>query len=158
MKQWSAGQGNLFSGKSFNIAFWWCSNDIRDSSDLTYIFESLIERCKHNTYNLSPERAACARIALLGYSPQTKYQLCTASTKGEQWMRRAVLDFEYSFHDKITSGALYHRVATYSVMNPTLSFTTRANPKSAILSKQSPLHKMLLGFWSLVSYIQQQAK
>ncbi len=55
----------------------------------------------------------------------------------------------YCFQERITSGARYHLVATYSVKKPFQSsegLATRANPKSQIFSEQSPFTKRLLGF------------
>ena len=44
----------------------------------------------------------------------------------------------YSFHESMISGARYHRVATYSVMNPewfSSGCATRASPKSHTCQK-----------------------
>lgn len=49
------------------------------------------------------------------------------------------------------SGARYHRVATYSVMNPELSsveLALRASPKSQTLRSQFALRRRLEGFKS----------
>jgi hypothetical protein len=63
-----------------------------------------------------------------------------------------ILDLVYCFHERITSGARYHLVATYSVKKPFQSsegLATRAKPKSQIFKEQSPFTKRLLGFWNL---------
>lgn len=65
--------------------------------------------------------------------------------------------FEYSWNESITSGARYHLVATYSVMNPFPPFgplsgggraALRARPKSQILRSQLALRSRLEGFKS----------
>lgn len=57
----------------------------------------------------------------------------------------------YSLKVSMISGARYHLVATYSVMNPELSSeeaAERARPKSQILRSQLELSKRLEGFKS----------
>lgn len=54
----------------------------------------------------------------------------------------------YSDELSSNSGALYHRVTTYSVMN-SLSELVRASPKSQILRSQLAFSNRLLGFKSL---------
>eukprot|EP01139_Manchomonas_bermudensis_P001392 Amastigsp_a1887_57.p7 type:complete len:105 gc:universal Amastigsp_a1887_57:571-885(+) len=59
--------------------------------------------------------------------------------------------FVYSAHESMTSGARYHRVATYSVINPAWfcsGSATRASPKSQILRSQFELRRMFEGFRS----------
>ncbi|OMH83014.1 hypothetical protein AX774_g3491 [Zancudomyces culisetae] len=62
---------------------------------------------------------------------------------------------EYSLYDNMISGALYHLVATYSVMSPapsppcTSTFTPLANPKSHTFKSQFEFSNRLLGFKSL---------
>ena len=54
----------------------------------------------------------------------------------------------YSEEFSKSSGALYHRVTTYSVMN-SFSEVGRARPKSQIFRSQFAFNKRLLGFRSL---------
>ena len=58
----------------------------------------------------------------------------------------------YSLKVSMISGALYHLVATYSVMNPTASCSPekalRARPKSQILRSQLAFRSKLDGFKS----------
>mmetsp|Transcript_750 Transcript_750/g.2104 ORF Transcript_750/g.2104 Transcript_750/m.2104 type:complete len:224 (+) Transcript_750:1292-1963(+) len=67
-------------------------------------------------------------------------------------------EFVYCFGRSITSGALYHRVTTYSVKTPQASSSAasfsgsssppRARPKSQTFSLQSPVSKIFAGFKS----------
>lgn len=55
----------------------------------------------------------------------------------------------YSEAFKITSGALYHLVTTYSVLNSFSSSYPRPRPKSQSLTSHYLLSKILEGFKSL---------
>ena len=54
----------------------------------------------------------------------------------------------YSAQLRRSSGARYHLVTTYSVMNASVSALARAKPKSQILRSQLALRRRLLGFKS----------
>ena len=57
----------------------------------------------------------------------------------------------YSLQLSKSSGARYHRVTTYSVMNSVMTWPVRASPKSHIFKSQLAFNSRLLGFKSRCS-------
>lgn len=120
----------------------WCSKHIEDQSKLMVIIASREERLsRQHLREDAPDRPD-----INGLIGRTVNKIVVGGAR-----RRTLV---YCLNVSIISGARYHRVATYSVMNPvsvpdgSAVFTDRANPKSQTLRSQLAFNRRFDGLRS----------